>query len=113
MNNSESKNNMLYKDFIIEIESKQGEDYIINIRSPAGEGSSRLRLPFELDDAADMLQNLAGTFRSASSPIANKKQLAKWKWKAPPRRPLWSFRKRFLKTFLLVQLELCLTKVSA
>lgn len=58
---------MKYKDFIIEIDSKQGDDYIINIRSPAGEGSSKLRLPFELKDAAGMLQKLAGTFRGASS----------------------------------------------
>ncbi|PKG97493.1 CHAT domain-containing protein [Paraglaciecola sp. MB-3u-78] len=59
---------MHYKDFIIKIESKQGEDYIISIQSPAGEGSSKLRLPFELDDAAGMMQKLAGTFRGASSP---------------------------------------------
>jgi len=58
---------MNYKDFIIEIESKQGDDYIINVRSPAGEGSSKLRLPFELDDAPAMLQKLAGTFRGVSS----------------------------------------------
>ena len=59
---------MQYKDFIIKIESKQGEDYIISIESPAGEGSSKLRLPFELDDVAGMLQKLAGTFRGASPP---------------------------------------------
>jgi beta-lactam-binding protein with PASTA domain len=59
---------MQYKDFIIKIESKQGEDYIINIRSPAGEGTSKLRLPFKLDDAAGMMQKLAGTFRGALSP---------------------------------------------
>lgn len=59
---------MQYKDFIIKIESKQGEDYIINIRSPAGEGTSKLRLPFKLDDAAGMMQKLAGTFRGVSSP---------------------------------------------
>jgi len=59
-----------YKDFIIKIESKQGEDYIISIQSPAGEGSSKLRLPFELDDAAGMMQKLAGTFRGAASPDA-------------------------------------------
>jgi beta-lactam-binding protein with PASTA domain len=62
---------MQYKDFIIKIESKQGEDYIINIRSPAGEGTSKLRLPFKLDDAAGMMQKLAGTFRGASSPETN------------------------------------------
>jgi hypothetical protein len=61
---------MKYKDFIIKIDSKQGDDYIINVRSPAGEGSSKLRLPFKLDDAAGMLQELAGTFRGASSPGA-------------------------------------------
>jgi len=59
---------MHYEDFIIKIESKQGEDYIINIRSPAGEGSSKLRLPFKLDDAAGMMQKLAGTFRGVLSP---------------------------------------------
>ena len=62
---------MQYKDFIIKIESKQGEDYIINIRSPAGEGTSKLRLPFKLDDAAGMMQKLAGTFRGASSSATN------------------------------------------
>lgn len=62
---------MQYKDFIIKIESKQGEDYIINIRSPAGEGSSKLRLPFKLDDAAGIMQKLAGTFRGTSSSNAD------------------------------------------
>jgi hypothetical protein len=57
---------MIYRDFIIKIESKQGDDYIINVQSPAGEGSSKLRLPFKLEDAAGMLQELAGTFRGKS-----------------------------------------------
>lgn len=58
---------MQYKDFIIKIESKQGADYIITVESPAGEGSSILRLPFELTEAAGMLQGMADTFRSSSA----------------------------------------------
>ncbi len=85
--NLESKKNILYKDFIIEIESKQGDDYIINIRSPAGEGSSKLRLPFELDDAADMLQNLAGTFRSASSTKADEETTREMEMESPTSAP--------------------------
>lgn len=61
---------MQYKDFIIKIESKLGDDYIISIESPAGEGSSKLRLPFNLEEAPDLLQQLAGTFRGSSSALA-------------------------------------------
>ncbi len=58
---------MYYKDFIIKIESKRDQDYIISIESPAGEGNSTLTLPFDLEEAAGLMQNLAGTFRSSSA----------------------------------------------
>jgi hypothetical protein len=74
---------MQYKDFIIKIESKQGEDYIINIRSPAGEGTSKLRLPFKLDDAAGMMQKLAGTFRGHRLPRPTQNRPARCRCRAP------------------------------
>jgi formylglycine-generating enzyme required for sulfatase activity len=64
-----------YEDFSLKIEPKQGEVYpVFVLRSPAGEGRSSFRLPFDLDEAGDILFDLGQTVRRSgqASPAATR-----------------------------------------
>jgi outer membrane protein assembly factor BamD (BamD/ComL family) len=53
-----------YEDFSLKIEPRRGEVYpVIVLRSPAGEGRSSFRLPFEPDEIGDILFELGQTVR--------------------------------------------------
>ncbi|MES2123816.1 MAG: CHAT domain-containing protein [Gemmatimonadota bacterium] len=54
---------MEYLDFIIRIESRRGEVFAVGIQSPAGEGSSELRLPFPPDQFAAQISALGRAMR--------------------------------------------------
>ena len=55
-----------YQDFSLKIEPKRGESYpIIVLRSPAGEGSSAFRLPFDPAKIGDLLFDLQQTVRGS------------------------------------------------
>jgi outer membrane protein assembly factor BamD (BamD/ComL family) len=54
-----------YEDFSIKIEPQRDDIYpVIVLRSPAGEGRSSFRLPFDPDDLGDLLVDLGQTVRS-------------------------------------------------
>ena len=53
-----------YEDFSLKIEPRRGEIYpVIVLRSPAGEGRSLFRLPFDPDEIGDILFDLGRTVR--------------------------------------------------
>ena len=53
-----------YEDFSLKIEPKRGEVYpVIVLRSPAGEGRSSFKLPFDPDEIGDILFDLGRTVR--------------------------------------------------
>lgn len=54
---------MDYLDFIIRIEARRGEVFAVGIQSPAGEGSSELRLPFPSDQYAAQIHGLGRAMR--------------------------------------------------
>ena len=56
-----------YEDFSIKIEPQREDTYpVIVLRSPAGEGRSSFRLPFDPDGLGDILVDLGQTVRSSS-----------------------------------------------
>jgi outer membrane protein assembly factor BamD (BamD/ComL family) len=60
-----------YEDFSVKIEPRRGDTYpVIVLHSPAGEGRSELRLPFDLDRFGDVLTGLSEAVRGGgSSPV--------------------------------------------
>jgi hypothetical protein len=57
-----------YEDFSIKIEPLRGDIYpVIVLRSPAGEGRSSFRLPFDPDEIGDMLFDLGQSVRGSKS----------------------------------------------
>jgi outer membrane protein assembly factor BamD (BamD/ComL family) len=57
---------MEYEDFSLKIEPRRGEAYpVIVLRSPAGEGRSSFRLPFDPDEIGDILFDLGQTVRGS------------------------------------------------
>ncbi len=60
---------MLYEDFSIRILPRAGGVYTVHVSSPAGEASSTLELPFDLDEVGEVLRGLASTVRGAEEPI--------------------------------------------
>ena len=54
-----------YEDFSLKIEPKHGEVYpVIVLSSPAGEGRSSFRMPYDPDEVGDVLFDLGQTVRS-------------------------------------------------
>ncbi|MDX1739983.1 MAG: CHAT domain-containing protein, partial [Rhodothermales bacterium] len=54
---------MDFLDFVIKITGKSGDEFTVNVESPAGQGQSTLRLPYDPDDLVTILQALGATFR--------------------------------------------------
>jgi hypothetical protein len=58
-----------YEDFSVKIEPLRGDTYpVIVLRSPAGEGRSALRLPFDPDSLGDILFDLGESVRGPARP---------------------------------------------
>lgn len=62
---------MEYLDFIIRIEAKRGDLFVVGIQSPAGEGTSELRLPFASDELATLVGALGQTVRGTREVIVD------------------------------------------
>jgi outer membrane protein assembly factor BamD (BamD/ComL family) len=62
---------MIYEDFSLKIEPKRGDVYpVIVLRSPAGEGRSSFKLPFDPDEIGDILFDLGQAVRGGGhSPL--------------------------------------------
>ncbi|MES2304609.1 MAG: CHAT domain-containing protein [Gemmatimonadota bacterium] len=65
---------MEYLDFIIRIESRRGEFFVVGIESPAGEGSSELRLPFAPADVGALLGGVGHAVRGTREIIIRAEQ---------------------------------------
>ena len=58
-----------YEDFSVKIEPMRGDTYpVIVLRSPAGEGRSAFRLPFDPDSLGDLLVDLGQSVRGPDRP---------------------------------------------
>ncbi|MEO5800606.1 MAG: CHAT domain-containing protein, partial [Gemmatimonadales bacterium] len=60
---------MDYLDFIIRIESRRGDTFVVGIESPAGEGSSEFRLPFAEAEFAALLHAMGHSMRGTREVI--------------------------------------------
>lgn len=56
---------MEYLDFIVRIEAKRGEVFDVGIESPAGEGTSELRLPYDSDQLIALMGSLGQNVRGS------------------------------------------------
>ena len=58
---------MKYEDFVINIESKKGDDaYVINVKSPRGEADATFQLRHGIDDMLEMFQRVGKTVRGVT-----------------------------------------------
>ena len=63
-----NEENMKYGDFVINIESKRDDDcYVINIKSPEGEGDASFTLRHSIDEMLNMFQSVGHTVRGAAA----------------------------------------------
>ncbi len=59
---------MKYEDFVINIESKKGDDaYVINVQSPRGEADATFQLRHGIDDMLEMFQRVGQTVRGSAT----------------------------------------------
>ena len=59
-----------YEDFSLKIEPRRGDLYpVIVLRSPAGEGRSQFRLPFDPDELGDLLAGLGEAVRGSAEKV--------------------------------------------
>lgn len=60
---------MRYEDFSVRILPRAAGVYTVHVSSPAGEASSTLELPFDIDEVGELLHGLASTVRGIEEPV--------------------------------------------